>query len=67
MTSYIFITLYTSDVPSSATYRVYLYDKYVDGNDYAQSVYVAASFTRSKSGYIIQDSSIIKWRQQTYK
>ena len=69
MNTYLLITLYTSAIPSSSTYRVYLYDKYVDGSNNAISVDVSGSgsFTRTKSGFTIKDSSIIKWRQQTYK
>lgn len=67
MNTYLLITLYTSAIPSSSTYRVYLYDKYVDASNNAISVDVSGSFTRTKSGFTIKDSSIIKWRQQTYK
>ena len=66
MSGTMYITLYTSSVPSSVTYKLTLYDKYLSGSDYSRSVYLSQSFSRTSSSTLVQPTSI-KWRRQTYK
>ena len=67
MTGTLYITLYTSSVPSSVTYQLSLYDKYISGSDYARSVYVSQSWSRTASGYNLVQPTSIRWRRQVYK
>ena len=66
ITGTLYITLYTSSMPSSLTYRMQLYDKYISGSDYSIGVDITQSFSRSPPNTLVQSTSIL-WRRQAFK
>lgn len=67
MTGTLYISLYTSSIPSTVSYTFQLFDKYVSGSDYGQSVSVSNSFSRVPSGFSVVQPTSIMWRRQVYK
>ena len=67
MTGTLYITLYMSSIPSTLTYQLSLYDKYISGSDYSRTVYVSQSWSRTASGYSLVQPTSINWRKQVYK
>lgn len=67
MTGNLHISLYTTSVPSTLSYTLEVFDKYVSGSDYALTVSVSGSFSRIASGFNLIQPTSIMWRRQVYK
>jgi hypothetical protein len=66
--SYMYVTFYTDNVPSSCTYTFQLYDKYYSGSNYGLVISAAGSFGRTVSGsYSTMQPTSVRWRRTTYK
>lgn len=63
----IIFTLVTTSVPSSSTYTLTVYDKYVSGSDYARIIETSGSFSRPATGFNVVQPTTILWRRQVYK
>lgn len=67
LTDYIYFTVYTAGLPSSSTYTVELFDKFISASNYGRSFAISGTFGRSKSGYTTVDPTLIQWRRPAYK
>lgn len=61
------ITLSTDSVPSTTTFTLTLYEKYISSSDYAISVQVSSTKSDSPGSYTLLPSTNVLWRRQTYK
>lgn len=59
ITDYIYFTVYTAGLPSSSTYTVELFDKYISSTDYGRSFAISGTFCRSKGAYSTMDPTQI--------
>ena len=66
MTGTLYVTFHTASIPTSTTYKLHLYDKYLSGSDYSRSVYKTASFSRTTSYSVVQPTAI-QWRRPVFK
>jgi hypothetical protein len=61
------VTLSTTSIPSSTTFTLSLYDKYITGSDYGISVQVSQTISNAPGGYSFLPTTNILWRRQAYK
>lgn len=67
MTGTLYIIAYTSSIPSSVTYTLEVFDKYVSGSDYGRSVAISSSFANVATGFNVVQPTKFMWRRMVYK
>jgi hypothetical protein len=64
---FMYFTVYTAGLPSSSTYTVELFEKYITASNFARSFAVSGTYCRSRSGLSPMDPTQIEWRRPVYK